>query len=199
MVVPLYQLLQKDSKLVWEAAQEEVFSRVKLSCSLQDCYFITIISFHSYCHVKTYGVGAVLSHITEEGKDQPTAFASRSLAPAEKNYSQLDKEALAIIFGVKKFHQYVFGRTFTIHSDHKPLLRIFRESKTTLVMVSARMQRWAVLLSAYNYTISYRPGREQANADALSRLPLPEAPKEVPVPAETNLLLEHFSSLPVSA
>ena len=69
----------------------------------------------------------------------------------------------------------------------------------TPVMASARMQRWAVLLSAYNYTFSYRPGREQANADALSRLLLPEAPKKVPVPAETILLLEHLSLLPLSA
>ena len=76
---------------------------------------------------------------------------------------------------------------------------MFSESKVTPVMASARIQRWDVLLSAYNYIISDRPGREQANADALSRLPLPEAPKEVPVPAETILLLEHFSSLPVSA
>ena len=76
---------------------------------------------------------------------------------------------------------------------------MFSESKVTPVMASARIQRWDVLLSAYNYIISDRPGREQANADALSRLTLPEAPKEVSVPAETILLLENLSSLPVSA
>ena len=146
-----------------------------------------------------YGVGEVLLYITEEGKDQPITFASISLVPAEKNYSQLDKEALAIIFGFKKFHQYVFGRIFTICFDHKPLLRIFSESKVTPVMASARIQKLAVLLSTYNYTVSYSPGRKQTNADALSRLPLPEAPNEVPVPSETMLLLEYLSSLPMSA
>ena len=67
-------------------------------------------------------VEAVLSHKMSDGTERPIAFASRTLSSAEKNYSQLDKEGLACIFGVKRFHLYLYGRNFTLVTDHKPLL-----------------------------------------------------------------------------
>ena len=87
-------------------------------------------------------------------KDRPIAFASRSIAAAERNYSQLEKEGLAIVFGVKKFHQYLFGRHFTITSDHKPLQHLFKETSPTPPLASARIQRWAQLLGGYDYSHS---------------------------------------------
>jgi len=75
-----------------------------------------------------------------DGSDKPIAFASRSLAATERKYSQLNKEALAIIFGVKKFHHYLYGRQFTICSDHKPLKHLFDYSRPIPAMASARIQ-----------------------------------------------------------
>lgn len=103
------------------------------------------------------------------------------------------------MFGVKRFHQYLFGRKFTIHSDHKPLQHLLSEERAVPPMASARIQRWALTLSGYDYRIAYKPGKEHANADALSRLPLPDTPTVVPVPGDTILLLETLQCSPVTA
>lgn len=118
--------------------------------------------------------------------EKPIPFASRSLAPAERKYAQLDKEVLAIIFGVTNFtNSYLSGRQFTIYSDHKLLQLLFSEQKPVPAMASARIQQWALTLTAYDYTISYKSGEDHANADVLSRLPLPVTRKNVPVPGGT--------------
>ena len=144
-------------------------------------------------------VGAVLSHRMVDGSEKPIAFASRSLTSAEKSYTQLEKEGLAVVFRVKRFHQYLYGRRFVIYSDHKPLKHLFSEDRPVPQLASARIQRWAHLLSAYDYSIAYRPGSDHANADLLSRLPLPEAPDQVPVLGDTILLMDTLEGTPVTA
>ena len=145
------------------------------------------------------GWGAVLSHQFEDGSEKPIGFASRTLSPAEKNYSQLDKEALAIIFGVKKFHDYLHGHHFTIYSNHQPLQHLFSEANPILQMASSRLKRWSLTLQAYEYNIRHKPGKQLANADALSRLPLSKHPQTVPVPGDINLVLQHLNTTPVTA
>ena len=125
------------------------------------------------CVASPYGVCAVLSHIMEDRSEKPIGFMSRTLTPAEKRYSQLDKEGLAIIFGIKRFHKYIYGRRFLISTDHKPLISLFHDKKPVPQLGSPRVQRWAILLRAYEYNMVYKPGKDHANADALSRLPLP--------------------------
>ena len=135
----------------------------------------------------------------DNGTEQPISFASRTLSTDERNYAQLDKEALAIILGVKRFHQYLYGRKFSIHSDHKPLQYLLGKNRGIPAMASARVQRWALTLSAYEYAITYEPGAKMANADALSRLPLPEEPVDTPLPGDLVLMFDMLSTSPVHA
>ena len=122
------------------------------------------------CDASQYGIGAVLSHINDNNDEQHIAFGSRTLHPAETNYSQIEKEALAVVFGITKCHNYLFGKPFTITSYHKPLLTLLNEAKAIPTMVSGRIQRWAILLLAYEYKFKFKPGKEIANADVMSRL-----------------------------
>ena len=96
---------------------------------------------------------------------------------AESKYSQIDKEALAVVFGIKKFHQYLYGRHFTILTDHKPLVSIFGKKHAVPLMVGNRMQRYCLLLLAYDYDIKYVKSSNN-NADFLSRLPIANEEEE---------------------
>ena len=116
----------------------------------------------------------MISHDLGDQGEKPIHFASRTLSSAEKNYSQIEREALAIIFGLKKFHCYLYGRRFTLLVDNKPLSLILGPKRGIPVMAATRIQRWAIQLSAYQYDIQFRKSAENANADGLSRCPLPE-------------------------
>ena len=200
-LAPLYVLLQKHKKWSWGREPETAFQNSKklLTESSLLTHYDPQKELLLACDASPYGVGAVLSHRMPDGTDRPVAFASRSLSPAERKYSQLDKEALGIVFGIKRFHHYLYGRKFTILSDHQPLQYLFDESRCVPTLASARIQRWALMLSAYDYHIAYKPGSMNANADGLSRLPLPDSPSAVPVPGELVLLFECLQHSPLKA
>ena len=111
------------------------------------------------------------SHVSPDGVEKPIAFASHTMALAKRNYSQVEREALAIIFGVKRFRRYLWGRHFTLETNHRPLVSILGPNNGIPTMTAVRLQRWALILSGYSYDITYRPGSELSHADALSRLP----------------------------
>ena len=183
---PLHQLLRKGSKWQWLKEQQEAFEKAKelLQSSELLVHFDPSKELILATDASDYGVGAVLSHKVESGAVRPIGYMSRSLNAAERNYSTLEKEALAIIFGVKKFHHFLYGHPFTIKTDHKPLEGLLNEKNGMPALAAPRIQRWALTLSAYEYKISYMAGQ-------------PEMPDSVPVPGETILLMEHLEGTPV--
>ena len=201
VLAPLYKLLKHSESWQWNSEQQLSFKKIKemLTALTLLVHFDESKPMMLACDASLYGVGAVLSHVIDNHSDKPIAYASRSLSTAERKYSQLDKEALAILFGVSKFHHYLYGRHFIIYSDHKLLMHIFNQSKAVPIMASAKLQRWALTLSGYHYSFKYQKGSHMCNANALSCLPLPECPTTVPMPPETVALLEQLASVPLTA
>mgnify|MGYP002394802164 CR=1 FL=1 len=170
----LNELRRKEAKWIWTSNCKKAFTNL-----VHDMAHITTLAhFDGQLPVilatdaSNYGVGAVLSIRSTDNLERPLAYASRTLTKAETNYSQIEKEALSIIFGIKKFHSYLVGRHFELITDHRPLLAVFNPNKVLPITTANRLQRWALFLTGYTYEIRYKNTLAHANADALSRLPL---------------------------
>ena len=109
-------------------------------------------------------IGAVLSQRDEEGNDHPVAYFSRKLLPREVRYSTVEKECLAIKLAAQSFRVYLLGREFTIQTDHRSLEWLDRLKEN-----NSRLTRWSLALQPFNFTVEYRAGLKNGNADALSR------------------------------
>ena len=205
ILVPLYKLLKKGVKWHWGKERETAFKESKRVLISQK----VLIHYDARkplilaCDASPVGIGPVLSHQQDDGSERPIAFASRTLTTAEQKYAKIEREGLAVVFGVTRFHEYIYGRHFTLVSDHKPLLSLFNERTGVSEMASARIQRWALKLSGHHYTFRHKLAITNGNADGLSRLPLrgqPDVLEESPPPEVVSLLhqLEALKS-PVSA
>lgn len=173
IAAPINKLRKKNTPFVWETTQQHAFEQLKqhIINAAQLAHFQDDLPLLLATDASPFGIGAVISHLYPDGSERPIAFASKTLDQHQARYSQIEKEGLAIIFGVKRFHQYLYGRKFILITDHKPLVSIFNPNKHLPTMTAHRLQRWAITLMAYTFEIKYRKTSDHGNADALSRLP----------------------------
>ena len=173
---PISELLEHSRKFKWTGQCQHSFDRVKqvLASSEVLMHYDPTLPLRLASDASPYGLGAVLSHVLPGGQERPIAYASRKLSKAERAYSQIDKEALGIVWSVKKFHNYLYGHEFELLTDHQPLVSIFSPAKGLPTMTAARLQRYAMFLAGHQYKIVYRSTKNHSNADCLSRLPLSE-------------------------
>ena len=171
----LRDLLKKDVPFTWQEDHEECFQRLKSEISSGSClqYYDPKIPTVLEVDASLKGLGACL---LQNGK--PIAFASKSLSNAQSNYSNIERETLALVFGITRFHTYLFGSKFTVHTDHKPLEMI---SRKPLRSAPPRLQRLLVKIQGYDCDVIYKPGSEMTLPDTLSRLPNPKKKADVQI------------------
>jgi len=172
---PLHNLLQHNVAFQWSSAQQEAFDKVKLSLTTAPVlqYYNPDRPLFLENDSSEYGIGSVIS---QDGK--PVAYASRSLSDAERRYAQIEKEMLSVVFGLKKFHHYTYGRDVVVTTDHKPLVAI---KAKPLSKAPRRLQQMLLTAQEYTYTLEFKPGKDIPVADALSRAPTGSPPKGQPV------------------
>ena len=164
----LCDLIKKDAIFVWNSSHDKAFeSTKKLICrEVTLAYFKPGTDTVIQVDASGRGLGAVLM---QAGK--PIAFASKSLSDCESRYANIEREVLAVVFGCERFHTYVYGTRFTVESDHKPLEMIILKN---LAAALQRLQRMLLRIQPYDVQIRYRPGKEMALADTLSRQTCPD-------------------------
>ncbi|XP_062606687.1 uncharacterized protein K02A2.6-like [Saccostrea cucullata] len=201
LLYPLHHLLSKSRKWSWSSECDKAFSEVKQLITSDEIltHYDPQREVRLACDASPYGLGCVLSHVMDDGSERPIAYASRSLSSAERNYSQIDREALGIVWGVKRFHTYLYGRHFSLLTDHRPLVSIFSPSKGVSVTTAARMQRYALFLSGYDYDIMYKNTKAHGNADSLSRLPLSDCESDDDYQDIDLMYLPQFETLPITS
>ncbi|XP_062714013.1 uncharacterized protein K02A2.6-like [Aedes albopictus] len=169
---PLDQLLQKDAKWMWSKECQSSFTRFKelLQSDLMLTHYNPSMPIVVAADASNTGIGACIRHRFPGGAEKAVQYASRTLTPTEQGYSQIDKEALALVYAVTKFHRMILGRPFVLETDHQPLLRIFGSHKGIPAHTSNRLQRWALTLLCYDFHIEYINTTKFGYVDVLSRL-----------------------------
>eukprot|EP00745_Piridium_sociabile_P016607 TRINITY_DN2466_c0_g1_i7.p1 TRINITY_DN2466_c0_g1~~TRINITY_DN2466_c0_g1_i7.p1 ORF type:complete len:1403 (+),score=222.61 TRINITY_DN2466_c0_g1_i7:99-4307(+) len=165
---PLTELTKQRApvRIVWEEATEEAFRQIQQRfCEPPVCVLPSVGKPYTLrTDASDIGVGVMLLQDHGEGL-QPVACASKKLSPAERNYPIIEKECLALVWGVQRFEQYLYGVEFTVQTDHSPLQYLDRVKST-----SGRLTRWALQLQSFRFVVDVIPGRENLGADYLSRL-----------------------------
>lgn len=160
---PLRKLLEKDAEWLWTPEQARATDQIKTVLSSPPVLRFYNVNERVTLQVdaSSYALGAAILQ-----KQQPVAYASRSLTKTECRYPQIEKEALAIRFACSKFHEYIYGKELTIETDHKPLEAIF---KKPICNAPPRLQRILMDVASYSPEVIYRKGETMYLADILSR------------------------------
>lgn len=195
VAAPLTNLTKKDSKFIWTEECEQAFQTIKNLVSsapvLQYPKFDR--EFILTTDASDFAVAAILSQIDDDGTEKPVAFSSQTLDPRERNYNTTEKEAYAIVFGVRHFRVYLLGKKFRIVTDHRALKWL------NSMEPKGRIARWIMDLQEFQFEVEHRPGTQNTNADALSRLEVSSSADptaQTKTPKETNQHPQPITQLP---
>ena len=199
ILFPINQLLKIENEFIWDKKCEKSFLEVKkeMMSNRVLAHYDTKLPLILATDASPYGVSAVLSHIYPDGSERPIHYASQTLNATQQRYAHHDKEAYAIVFGVKKFYTYVFGRKFILYTDNKAILQIFSPKKGLPILSATRMQHYAVFLESFDYDIRYKNTKQHGNADGLPRLPL-KSTNNVKMDEVDVLEIELINNLPLT-
>ena len=160
---------KKKAPVVWTSVCQEAFDQLKKICTEAPVFAYPDFTKPFKLHINACdkGLGTIVYQEQADGKEKPISFASRSLNKAESHYPTHKLEFLALKWAVtNRFHEYLYGNNFAVYTDNNPLTYIL-----TMAKLDATGHRWAAALVAYNFTLNYRPGKINVDADALSRIP----------------------------
>jgi len=185
---PLRDLLSSKSHWLWGDAQQQAFAALKES----------LVSTPTLAHydASSYGLGAVLMQLQDDGEWHPVTPASRAMNPTEQHYAQIEKEALGITWASEHFADYPLGLEFHVETDHEPLVPLL--STRNLEDLPARVQRFRMRMMRFTYSILHVPGKPLYTADTLSRAPLvrpldrDEEKLEANVPAYVDSIVKYL-------
>ena len=180
IAAPLHALTHKGQAFVWSAGCEEAFQALKGALATEPVLRLPSWElvyddnnrpqlkhpFHLHTDWSETAMGAVLSQINEAGEDHPIAFGSKLCSPAESKYSASEGECCALTWAFAKFRHYIHGYHFTVRTDHEAL-----EWLASARYKNAKLERWALRLQEFDFSVQYKKGCENVVADCLSRLP----------------------------
>ncbi|XP_077364459.1 uncharacterized protein LOC144008938 [Festucalex cinctus] len=166
-------LMKSDALWVWEADHQKCFEELKEAIAEDVClkYYDASTPLTLEVDASQKGLGIALVQ-----NEKPIAFGSKTLTDCQSRYSNIEREMLTIVYGMQRYHTYLYGKSFTVFTDHKPLVTICAKP---LHAAPPRLQRMLIKTQGYNYEVKYRPGAEMVLADTLSRLPNPENDGEI--------------------
>ena len=190
LAFPLTELTKPRQPFIWGQEQQEAFELLKKALITSPILAHPDPSkpYTLYTDASDKAVGAILVQLDGDGIERVIAYASHKLSGAQLHWPVIEKEAYGVVYALKKFHPYLWGAKFEIHTDHKPLKSMF-----TSEIRNTKVQRWAINIAEYGAPILYHPGRLNIRADMLSRIaavapptPLIPTPRDVPAAWEAD-------------